>query len=273
MNFDIDEAKILYGLGALFGIGALLYFARDLVFDLSVTVKSLLLLLGFVAFFAAANATERPTLDTVLYVLSGGAYVVFLGYMTDQYDVGETGIFLTLAASSMLFIGLGYLLRERERRLSLRQARYVLVGVAVLASLLVLIDLLGGGIVYTATLESQVTMGEEPQAVVGTVVAQNEFVAARTVSSPSVDACVYALDRREAHARLEAPDQYRYGGPRVLGGGDEFEMEIKVRYERPENTTGTAREFAVERAPECPDESSVTDPTIVVVLDESVKRA
>ena len=270
MDLEFDEAKLLYGLGALFGVGALLYFARDLVFELSVAVKSLLLLLGFVGFFAAANAIERPTLDTVLYVLSGGAYVVFLGYTLARYDVGDTGTFLALGASSALFVGLGYLLRERSASLSWGQARYVLVGVAAAATLLVVVDLLGGGIVYTAALDEQVAAGgDDHRVVVGTVVARNEFVAARSVSPPTVEACVYDPERRDASGRLESPDPHTHGAPDVLGGGDEAEMEIEVWYDRPEHNE-TERTFAVERAGECPDAASVEEPTIVVVLDGAV---
>ncbi|WP_323191061.1 hypothetical protein [Halostella sp. PRR32] len=271
MDFEIDDVKILYGLGVLFGLGALVYFGRDLVFELSVPVKSLLLLLGFVAFFTAASAIDRPTLDSVLYVLSGGAYLMFLGYTIDRYDVGDTGVFLALVFSSMLFIGLGYLLREREAGLPWRQSRYVLAVVAVVAGLLIVADLLGGGVVYTAALENEVTSTpDDPQMIVGTVTAKNEFVGARKLSPPSVSACVYTPDRRDSDAQLVWPDDYSYATAEVIGGGEEVELDIRVWHRVPGENNETAQQFTVERAAECPDETSVTEPTVVVVLDESV---
>src|SRR6056297_2695609 len=112
MRFAIDSGKLLYALGVLFAAAALLYFIRDVVFDLSITVKAALLLLGFVAAFTAGVAVERDVLDVVAFALSGVTYVVFVGYVVVRYRPGETGTFLLLAASAALFVGLGYALRE-----------------------------------------------------------------------------------------------------------------------------------------------------------------
>jgi hypothetical protein len=45
MDLDVDPARILLVVGVLFGIAAVLYFARDIVFELSITVRAILLLL------------------------------------------------------------------------------------------------------------------------------------------------------------------------------------------------------------------------------------
>ncbi|MFB6222774.1 MAG: DUF1109 domain-containing protein [Haloarcula sp.] len=76
MRLAIDSGKLLYVLGILFAIAALLYFVRDVVFGLSITVKSALLLLGFIAFFVAGIALERDVLDIVAFALSGVTYSV-----------------------------------------------------------------------------------------------------------------------------------------------------------------------------------------------------
>jgi len=123
MNLEFDSGKLLYALGVLFAIGAFLYFVRDVVFDLSITVKAAVLFFAFVAFFLAGVAIERDVLDVVAFALSGISYAVFLGYVIVQYAPGGTGTFLLFGASAVLFLGLGYLVRERDPALSLRRAR------------------------------------------------------------------------------------------------------------------------------------------------------
>jgi len=146
MRFTIDSGKLLYALGVLFAAASLLYFSRDVVFDLSITVKAALLCLAFVALFLAGLTVQRDVLDVVAFALAGVTYIVFVGYVVFRYDPGETGTFLLLAFSAALFVALGYLLREGTLAVPRRQAATVAAGL-----LLVSVALVGSPSARSAT--------------------------------------------------------------------------------------------------------------------------
>ncbi|KAA9399408.1 DUF1109 domain-containing protein [Haloarcula sp. CBA1130] len=201
MRFAIDSGKLLYALGVLFAAAALLYFVRDVVFNLSITVKAVLLLLGFILLFVAGVTLERDVLDVVAFALSGVTYVVFVGYVVVRYSPGETGTFLLLAASAGLFVGLGYALRTGIPTPSRRTAVVALGGLLIVSGGLVGADALSGGVTYDVQTSESVTVSvpaaeQTPdrypyiEAEIGTVAASNPSPFLRALALPSISGCL-----------------------------------------------------------------------------------
>lgn len=274
MNFDIDGGKLLYALGVLFALGALLYFVRDVVFGLSITVKAALLLVAFVALLVAGLSLGRDVLDVVAYAVAALSYAVFLGYVTTRYGLDETGVFLLLAGSAALFVGLGYGVRQELLAVERRTAGYIVIGLLAVSLVLVGADVLTGDVQYTADLETETTIqlseadaaAEHSQlgASVGTLTVRNPSPFTRPASLPSVHGCLLGADAPEDRVFVEYdPDDYDVSNR--IGGGAERTHEIAVEIPVATNATGE-RTYAIERRPDC----NVTreEPTLVVVFDD-----
>jgi xanthosine utilization system XapX-like protein len=275
MRFAIDSGKLLYALGVLFAAAALLYFVRDVVFDLSITVKAALLLLGFVAFFIAGLALERDVLDVVAFALSGVSYVVFVGYVVVRYSPGETGTFLLLAASAGLFVGLGYTLREGIPTPSRRTAAVALGGLLVVSGVLVGADALSGDVAYDVQTTESVTVtvadaertGDEYALVsreMGTVTAANPSPFLRALEFPAVSGCLVGPtdgDREEVYLDIDSRwDEDTIGGSATVSRPITGEFHLDVNRTEP-------RTLAVERGINCNVERS--EPTIAIQVGET----
>jgi len=274
MRFAIDSGKLLYALGVGFAAAALLYFSRDVVFGLSITVKAALLFLLFVGLFLAGLTAQRDVLDVVAFGLAGVTYIVFVGYVVLRYGASETGTFLLLAFSAGLFVALGYLLRVGEISVSRRQVIGVTAGLVLVSAALVGVDAVGGGVTYDVTTESSVTVeppGDGPtpysqrQRRVGTLTASNEFVLTRALSLPALRGCLVGVN---ASARADAYISYEYPGyaqPDTIGGGATREFPIVADFPVDRNATAPVT-YAVERGSDCDAERSA--PTLLVAVGE-----
>lgn len=276
MHLDVDSGKLLYALGILFVAAALLYFVRDVVFGLSVTVKAALLFVLFVGFFLTGVTIDRDVLDAVAFALSGVSYVVWLGYVIVRFDPGEVLTFLSLAASGALFVGLGYLLRERDVAVSRRAVGYAAVGLLAVSVVLVGADAAGGGVVYAAETNETVTVtapsGGPDHGVVGierrigTVTATNEFVFRRTLALPDPRGCLVGTESPrpdEVSLSYEPPGYERAD---TIAGGTSREFALTA--ELPVDTTQTASTtYRIERGTDCRGERET--PTLVLDLNES----
>lgn len=267
MNFDIDNGKLMYALGIIFAGAALLYFGRDVVFRLSITVKALLLAFAFVGFFVGGLWVTRDVLDLVSFALSMVAYVVFLGYVIVKYDPGETGTFVLFGVSAALFIGLGYGLREWDLAVSRRTATAVVVVLVVASGLLVGADVLGPGVTYETTYVDSVTLdgeGDGPRGPheydsgIGAVTVTNDFVFTRPMDLPEFGACVVGAssgpeDVYVSYAAYDRPD--------VVRGGATHTFDLRVEaYAAPNQTI--ERTYVVEASSDC--EAERSEPTVLI---------
>lgn len=265
MDLDMDSGKVLYGVGAVLGVAAVLYFGTELILGLAPAVKSLLLLLGFAALFVGGTRAAAP-LSPVLYVLSATAYISFLGYTIGRYSLTADQTFLALGLSSVLFIGLGYAVREE--RLPAFPVRETLLGIGIVAAGLLVLDVTGPDVTTDTVVVDEVTVDEGP-VTVAEVTATNRFVFARPVDVPRFDACLYRTgmeQRRVPVSAREAPDLVPGNGART------FDLTAIVPREgdRDGNATGPVeRTYAVERLAECPDARD-TD-TIVITPSERLR--
>lgn len=273
MRFDVESTKILYVVGVLFGIAAVLYFARDIVFDLSITVRALVLLLAFVVLLVVAIATERSVLVLVSSILSAAAYLAFLSYTLSGFDVGSDGTFLALLISAALFLGLGYLLRERQGSPSLRTAQYVVVAVVLVGAVIIGVDVVASDVEYDVTISDEGVVDDSGAVVIGTLRVDNQFVFREPIDAPAVSACIYGPTTDESEMR-PLPAQYSVAGdylPDSIPGSATITANITVRL--PEgDTEAVDGRIPIEKADSCPTESE--SPRIVVVFkDDDVPRS
>lgn len=278
MRFAIDSGKLLYALGVLFAAAALLYFVRDVVFNLSVTVTAALLFIAFVAFFLAGITLQRDVLDAVAFTLSGVSYVVFVGYAVVQYDPGDTGIFLLLALSAGLFIALGYGIREDILTVPRRRALIVAGGLLLVSGVLVGADALGGSVTYNVDTETSVTVEpattDEPHdhaartVRIGTVTATNEFVFTRTLTLPPMRGCLVGT---AGVPRNELFVDYEHGvsRPDTIAGGTSRAFPVQARVPVDANETDTVT-YVVERGEDC--DVQRDRPTVVVTVGADERR-
>lgn len=274
MRLAIDSGKLLYALGVLFAAAALLYFVRDVVFNLSITVKAALLLLGFIALFVAGVALERDVLDVVAFALSGVTYVVFVGYVVVRYSPGETGTFLLLAASAGLFVGLGYALRAGIPTPSRRTATVALGGLLIVSGGLVGADALSGGVTYDVQTNESVTVsvpetrqgggGYPPvNRQIGTVTASNPSPFLRALNPPTVSSCL--VGPAENPREDVWVDVDRDWDEDTLAGSTTKSYAVTGEFRLDTNRTGQVT-FAIERGSDCNVVRS--EPTLVIRIDE-----
>lgn len=270
-----EGSKLLYAVGVLFGVLALAYFGSELVFALSPTVKSILLFTAFVVLLVLAGAIERPELDAAVYALAAGSYLVSVWYLIATFDLGKGGVFLVLGLSSLLFLGLGYLVRETGLVVGRRAAVGVLIVGVVLAGGLIAADALGPQPTYAAEFDEEVSVeGTEPwsDVRVGTLVVENEHVLSRTLDAPTYEACSYTAG--DLHQRDEVrTDGYENEGAQGyrLGGGESASFELTVGTWLFADENGEILDafeggpIPVETASECPAE---TDGPRLVIVDQ-----
>lgn len=191
MDFKIDEAKLLYGLGAFLGIVAIVYFGHELILDLSPTIKSFILLSSTVMFLGAAEYVKQGILKSSFYIFSAFSYLSFLVYIFARFSFGSEQIFLLLAASSAVFIGLGYLRSEKGYEVTQDQARKVLGAVMILVALAVVFDVMGAQPEYNLELQETVEVVEGEEFEIGVLEIQNDFPLSRNVDTPTFRGCIF----------------------------------------------------------------------------------
>ncbi|EMA09341.1 hypothetical protein SAMN05443574_10718 [Haloarcula vallismortis] len=275
MRLAIDSGKLLYALGVLFAAAALLYFVRDVVFDLSITVKAALLLLTFIALFVAGMALERDVLDVVAFALSGVTYVVFVGYVVVRYSPGETGTFLLLALSAGLFVGLGYALRAGIPTPSRRTATAALGGLLVVSAGLVGADTLSGGVTYDVQTNESVTVSVPEtehtpnrypyiETEIGAVTASNPSPFLRALDLPSLSGCLVGpIDHREDRVYVDTDIQWDED---TIAASTTKSYAVTAELPIDPNRT-ESETYAIEQGIDCSTERS--EPTLVIQVGES----
>ncbi len=274
MDFKIDRFSILYGLGVILGIVAVIYFGQQLILDLSPTIKSLLLLFLFLFFLIVGIYTDTSILDNVSLILSGSSYIIFLGYTIFRFNIGQNGTFLFLAFSSVLFIGLGYLLREKNTKISSKQVKILIIGLVLVSGILLVADISGSQPTYSLDLKEQIYISNNDTSIdrpidrrsieVGSITIRNDFVLSRIVDVPSYDACIYLPQLRRVSTFTENPRN------NIIGGGETKRHRLNIRFPIPRQTTNNTQinytgTYTIERhnGTDCPKQTQQKKITIV----------
>jgi hypothetical protein len=271
MDLDIDGGVLLYVLGIGFALAALAYFVRDVVFALSITVKAALLFVAFLGFLLGGIAMDRDVLDRVSLVLAGAAYVVFVVYVVTRYGLDATAIFLVLAASAVLFVGLGYGLRQYRPAISPRTATVLAVALVAVAVLLVGADVATAGVTYETEFDESVTVtapADAPpdrpvvqgEATIGSITVTNEGPFTRSLDMPRMEGCVVGVDAGSETRTYVQYDPRTYDRPDYVSGGTSQNFDLVTRLPIPNETEQLT--YAIERGTDC--DVDRDEPTLIV---------
>lgn len=251
MDFKIDESKLLYGLGAFLGIVAIIYFGHELILDLSPTVKSFILLSGTAMFLGAAEYVKHSILKSSFYIFSAFSYLSFLVYLFARFSFSSEQVFLILAVSSAVFIGLGYLRSEKGYEVTRDQARKVLGAVMAIVALAVVFDVLGAQPEYSLELNETVEVIEGEEFEIGALEIQNDFPLSRNVDAPTFRGCLFIKEGHDGRNIYVSPDA---GG--LVGGSttERIPLTEDAHYERHEDQNITISGNYTVVNEECPSE-------------------
>lgn len=276
MSPQIDGSKLLYAAGIAFVIAALVVFAQNLIFGLSVTVKTALLGVAAVSFAIAGATLTHNLLDSVAFALAAITYATAIGYAIVQYNIGTTGVFGLFALSGLLFVAVGYVLRDQHPSIRPRRAGIIILALLLVSAPLIGADVLTGGVTYTATFEDQVmlTDSDEPTVAadryahqmrpVGTMTITNNGPFTHQIAPPDVDGCLVGPNTTAVRPVLQYEPQ-RYEQQGVIGGGDQRQYTLQVQLAPRDNTT-LPTTVAVERGTDC--ETDRSTPTLLVSVAE-----
>jgi hypothetical protein len=256
MNFSFDESKFLFGVGALLGVISIFYFGLELIFDLSPTIKSFILVVFSALFFVLGDFVESDLLGISTYVFSGFTYLSFLIYVSVRFSLSQTQTLALLAGSSALFLGLGYVRNEELYSLDSQTSKKASAALFGVLLILVAVDVAGSQPEYRLDLKEDVTVsGQEIS--VGVLEVENSFPLSRNVDLPSYGGCV-AYNETVKDGLFISPE----GDGLIKGGATETynltdDVRIRELNEPPAGDTIRQRE-AIEgdyqiRTGECPD--------------------
>lgn len=268
MSFDIDNSHVLYGLGVVLGVFTVLYFGLEVILSLSPATKSFLLLAGSAGFFILADYLKTDIIETVLYILSGTTYLVFTGYTLLRFELGSELTFLFLAASSALFIFLGY--RVSEKGLGVDRERYkqLLTGLAAISAVLLVFDVLGAQPEHNLQLDEQVELSAGEEAVIGTYTVGNNFLLPRDANPRRYSSCIFNDGERvrRTYSSIDWPDRepgMLYSGDSVQGNITASIHEVSVEHEN--ETVNVSGTYSIGLQNSCP---QTAEGNQVVVVEE-----
>lgn len=269
MAFDIDNSHVLYGLGAVLGVFTVLYFGLEVILSLSPATKSFLLLSGSASFFVLAGYLKTDIIETVLYLLSGFTYLVFTGYTLIRFELGSEITFLFLAASSALFIFLGYKVSEDGLGIEGERYKQVLAGLAAVSAVLLVFDVLGAQPGHNLQLDDEVELSAGEEAVIGTYTVENNFLLPRDAEPRRYSSCIFSDGERvrRAYSSIDWPDRepgMLYSGDSVRGNITASVQEVSVEHEN--ETVNVLGTYSVELQDFCPE--NVEGNQVVVVEEE-----
>lgn len=188
MDFSFDESKFLFGVGALLGVISIFYFGLELIFDLSPTIKSAILVVFSALFFVLGDFVDSDLLGISTYVFSGFTYLSFLIYVSVRFSLSQTQTLALLAGSSALFLGLGYVRNEELYSLDSQTSKKASAALLGILLILVAVDVAGSQPEYRLELkdEASVSNGET---YIGVLEVENSFPLSRNIDLPSYDGC------------------------------------------------------------------------------------
>jgi len=248
MDLEIDESKVFYSVGSFLGVISILYFGHELILDLSPTVKSLMLFSGTALFLGSADIFENGLLKSSFYIFSAFSYLSFLIYLFAKFSLSSTQVFGVLSASSVLFIGLGYLRSEKEYSLDKNQSKKVLAGILIVLSVLIAFDLTGAQAEYNLSLNEQVEVTEGEEFELGVLEITNEFPLSRDIDIPNFEGCISASADREPSQIFISPDREN-----IISGSSKIEIPLTDEVHSRSGNTSISGNYGIKQG-ECPGE-------------------
>lgn len=190
---SIEPSLVVYAFGAIFGVLSILYFARDILLSLSLTVKSIIMYAFSLSLLVLGVSVGNSILSIVLLVVGGAGYAISSFYVIRWYNRERMGRFILFAISSVLFVLLGWLISSGATSELSIQNSVIISGILILVSIVASVtDWREGNTVrYEANIREKV--GEDGE--VGTIkISNNSRMFRKTFSTPNVNGTIEIND-------------------------------------------------------------------------------
>ncbi|WP_144904593.1 hypothetical protein [Halobellus captivus] len=261
---DIDSETLFNAAAAVLTTIAVLFFILNVDFGLSPVTMTLLA----VAFLTGIFAISQRTADRQLTLLSYGVIVVsVVGIFFDLVNTFSLGSESTVLGLLLLAAAL-FALRTRfdgsNRLLSGKRAAYLFGAISALVALLLVVDVVSGGLAHELQVENRIEITDSPRGDVrvASLVVSNPTPLPERVETPRYGVCAagdWSEYRRPGDPSREGRQPVS-AHLNVQDGYNEHVMSFDSKtypvtlYLDAANTTGET--FPVERTESCPDDET-----------------
>jgi hypothetical protein len=276
---DFDSETLFNAAAAAISTIAVVIFILDSQFPYSPVSKAALIVAFLAGVFAVTQVTNDDQLTLFGYAVVVISTVALLLYLAGTLRAGTTPLVLSLLGLALALFGLRTRIDDRSRFVSPTRAKQLFAAAAVLAAIVLTVDVVAGGLAYELRTQQTVQITADGQrqagAQLGAVVVSNPTPFPQRIDVPRYEVCAagnwseYRIDRpdEEPHpvrAYLSVDHDY---GEYVFGFGKRtYPAVLNLNVE---NADG--ERFAVERTDRCPDDDE-GDPYIAVFEWEDSNR-
>ncbi|MFC7078030.1 hypothetical protein [Haloarcula halophila] len=223
----VSPSVIAYGFGAVFGILAVVYFARDILLSLSVTSKLALLYAGSLSLLSVGVFGDGAV-SLVGFTIGGAGYAVSSFYLVKWYNWQRIGRFAISAISAVLFVCLGWLLSSGVLAGGIElagTAGVVLVGAALT---LAAVDRNEGEVVrYEVTIAETIETRTDR---IGTVEVRNESGLFRHAFELPSFRCVVGNGKAEQTIPVRVGSVVDSGASATIGPSESRDAPIRIEW-------------------------------------------
>ncbi|MFB6250288.1 MAG: hypothetical protein ABEI27_01145 [Halobellus sp.] len=276
---DIDSETLFNSAAAVLTTAAALFFISSVELGVSPVSRILLVL----AFLSGVFAISQRTDDRQVTLLAYGVVVVsIVGIFLDlvnTFDAGNSTLVAGLLVLAAVLFGLRTRFDDQNRLLTSTQATYLLGAVAVLAVVVLVVDVGTGGLTYELQPQGQVEITESPRenTRVASVAVTNPTPLPERVKMPNYAACAAGdwSEYRQSEPERDRPLPVRvninvddgYNDHLMSFGSKTYSVSM---YLDATNTTGEA--FPVQRTDACPSDESGAPYIAIFERPESADR-
>lgn len=274
---DVDSETLFNGAAALVATIAVVVFVLNVEFGYSPVSKFALVVLFLTAVFALSQRTDDSQLTLFAYGVVVVSVVALFVDLVNTFDVADTVLVLGLLVIAGGLFGVRRVLDENNRFVAGELATYALAAVAVITVVVLLVDVVSGGLAYELQPRSEVTVPDSrrDELRVGSVEVTNPTPLPERVDVPNYGVCTagnWSAYRRSpegdeppppVHADLHVESGYN---DHVLSfGSRSYPVDVYL------DGTGIAGEtFPVERTSTCPE--TETGPPYLAVFERADRR-
>ncbi|MFB6092661.1 MAG: hypothetical protein ABEK02_06595 [Haloquadratum sp.] len=258
---DIDSETLFNGAAAVITTIAVLFFALNVDFAYSPVSKTALVV-GFLAgIFALSQRTDDRQLTLFGYGVVVTSVVGLFFDLVNTFEVGNALTVLGLLAIAAVLFALRSQFDETNRLVSGRQATFLFGVLAVLAVVILAVDVATGALVYDLQPQSRIEIAESPheQHRVASVVVSNPTPLPERVETPNYAVCTAGdwseyrpptePGRERPPVRVDLNVQDSYNEYVMSFGSKTYPAML---YLDAANATGET--FPVRRTSSCPDD-------------------
>lgn len=249
---DVDGSIIMYIFGIVFGVLSILYFARDILVSLSVTVKSMVLYSIAALILSGSIVVGSSVLTIILLLFCGFMYTAATVYVWNMYNFEKIGKFLLLAISSVLLLGVG---RSLQSNIFQGVDAYILLSIGMVPLILTFIvsifDILEDNPVkYEIEFEEKINDPNPRDQEIGTIKVINNSRFRRKYDIPSYN--IMISDMKETSVPHGFKSDTIGKNNNTIGTGQEISGRISVSPEKTKerldvNTSGGFSISVIER--------------------------